>query len=288
MDKASLHEKEVAASAAQRRKSDMSIEEPTTPLSDSGESTSSYHEEDSESTHGRLSLRPTISRASSTNAVGGVFSLEPKLTNATTSDPAFEVDFEDDDAGNPQNWPIWYKSLVLFVMSYATTTVVLFSTEFTSAIPGLQKDFGISNSTGILGLTTVSRMTTLNFGRDGANTRLVSYWHSPWLCHTCSLIGNVRSKTDLRCSFRPLRHPGHSRSSRTEHRDDPGHPVLRSLLCISYDQQCAGIGQRHCKRRVPSACVLDMVHWTAERVRIRMMQSLFDAFSWVSFDYIVC
>jgi hypothetical protein len=43
-------------------------------------------------------------------------------TNAT-SDPAFEVDWEADDAGNPQNWPGWRKAFTIFGISWATMTV---------------------------------------------------------------------------------------------------------------------------------------------------------------------
>jgi len=42
-------------------------------------------------------------------------------TNATT-DPAFEVDFEDDDPGDPRNWPLWYRSTIIFFISYSTAT----------------------------------------------------------------------------------------------------------------------------------------------------------------------
>ena len=49
---------------------------------------------------------------------------------------------------------IRYKGIVLGVMSYSTTCVVLFSTSYTSAIPGMKDAFGISDSEGILGLTT--------------------------------------------------------------------------------------------------------------------------------------
>ena len=69
-------------------------------------------------------------------------------------DPAFEVDFEVGDRGNPQNWSSWYKCLVIGVMSYATTCVVLYSTSYTSAIPGIVDTLGASNIEGVLGLTT--------------------------------------------------------------------------------------------------------------------------------------
>ena len=77
-------------------------------------------------------------------------------TSGTVTDPAFEVDFVDDETekGNPQTWPLWYKCLIIGVLSYSTTAVVLFSTSYTSAIPGIQKSFGISDGEGILGVTT--------------------------------------------------------------------------------------------------------------------------------------
>lgn len=120
----------------------MSVEEsePVSPGSNSSDSIFdvSDHEGDSKGSLRERQLSPQISRASSTNAVGGVLpSLERTWTNkttTTTSDPAFEVDFEDDDPNNPQNWPMWYKGAVIAVMSYATTCIVLFSTSYTSAI----------------------------------------------------------------------------------------------------------------------------------------------------------
>lgn len=76
------------------------------------------------------------------------------LTTTQTSDPAFEVEWEEGEDGNPKEWPFWYKSLVIFAMSYGTSCVVLYSTSYTSSIPGLQSTFGISDTTGILGVTT--------------------------------------------------------------------------------------------------------------------------------------
>ena len=131
------------------------------PLSNSSESIFdlSDHEDESEKQNRGAQLRPTISRASSTNAVGGVLpALERTRTNkstATTSDPAFEIDFEDgDDQRNPQNWPVWYKGVIIAAMSYSTTCIVLYSTSYTSAIPGMQSAFGISDTEGVIGMTT--------------------------------------------------------------------------------------------------------------------------------------
>lgn len=75
-------------------------------------------------------------------------------TNAT-QDPAFEVDFEDNDPGNPKNWSWWYRSYIIFTLSYSTMTVVLYSTSYTSGIPGMMKTFDISDETVVvLGITT--------------------------------------------------------------------------------------------------------------------------------------
>ena len=115
-----------------RRVSHMSIEDPLSPASDSSDS---VYEEEFEREFQTNQLRPQISRASSTNAVGGV---TPSLdltrtwtskTSGTLTDPAFEVYFEDGEQGNPQNWPLWYKGVILAILSYSTTAVVLFSTS---------------------------------------------------------------------------------------------------------------------------------------------------------------
>lgn len=42
---------------------------------------------------------------------------------ATTTDPNFEVDFEDGDPADPHNWPFWYRCLVIFFVSFSTLTV---------------------------------------------------------------------------------------------------------------------------------------------------------------------
>jgi multidrug resistance protein len=73
---------------------------------------------------------------------------------ATTNDPAFEVDFTDDDAENPRNWSMAYKCFVVFVMSYATTVTVLYSTSYTVTVGKLEKVFDVGHLTALLGLTT--------------------------------------------------------------------------------------------------------------------------------------
>ncbi|KAK3678984.1 hypothetical protein LTR78_001437 [Recurvomyces mirabilis] len=141
-----------------RRRSHMSIEDAN---SNSGDSilTESDHDSDDHHNNYRRSLAPQLSRTSSTGAVGGIVatSLNRTWTQGTTgtaNDPAFEVDFADHDPEDPQQWPLWYKAIILAVMSYGTTCVVLYSTSYTSAIPGLQSAFGISDTIGVLGVTT--------------------------------------------------------------------------------------------------------------------------------------
>jgi len=45
------------------------------------------------------------------------------LNRIQTTDPDYEIDFEDDDKGNPKNWTLLYKSGILAIMSFATSTV---------------------------------------------------------------------------------------------------------------------------------------------------------------------
>ncbi|KEF62595.1 uncharacterized protein A1O9_00568 [Exophiala aquamarina CBS 119918] len=72
-----------------------------------------------------------------------------------TADPSYEVDFEDDDPDNPRNWSMWYKSYVLFTVSFGTLLVVSNSTAYTAAIGDMMKEFDISDKVvPTLGITT--------------------------------------------------------------------------------------------------------------------------------------
>ena len=43
------------------------------------------------------------------------------IGSTTISDPAFEIDWEDDDdPQNPRNWPTWYKGLAIGFISWGT------------------------------------------------------------------------------------------------------------------------------------------------------------------------
>lgn len=70
-------------------------------------------------------------------------------------DPAFEVDWEDGDPKNPRNWPLWYKSLIIFSISFGTLVIVLYSTSYTAAIPAMQEQFHVTSEPVVtLGVTT--------------------------------------------------------------------------------------------------------------------------------------
>lgn len=73
----------------------------------------------------------------------------------STGDPAFEVDWEADDPGNPQNWSGLRKAIFIFFISYSTMTVVCYSTAYTATMPGIQATFHLTEETlVILGVTT--------------------------------------------------------------------------------------------------------------------------------------
>ncbi|KAH9212949.1 major facilitator superfamily domain-containing protein [Leptodontidium sp. 2 PMI_412] len=69
--------------------------------------------------------------------------------------PSFEVDFAEGDKDNPLNWPLWYRSIVTGAVSYSTWTVVLYSTSYTSSMPGMMEEFHVtSEPVATLGVTT--------------------------------------------------------------------------------------------------------------------------------------
>lgn len=69
--------------------------------------------------------------------------------------PEFEVDFTDNDPEDPKNWPLWYRGMVIGVVSYSTWCVILYSTSYTSSMPGMMEEFGESNEViATLGVTT--------------------------------------------------------------------------------------------------------------------------------------
>ncbi|GIK00441.1 hypothetical protein Aspvir_004466 [Aspergillus viridinutans] len=82
--------------------------------------------------------------------------IEPPVTQVASvqNPPEYEVYWECADAENPRTWPLWYKGLTVMAMSLGAIVISLFSTLYTSGIPGLQEDFHISKITALLGVTT--------------------------------------------------------------------------------------------------------------------------------------
>ncbi|KAL1610087.1 hypothetical protein SLS60_001752 [Paraconiothyrium brasiliense] len=70
-----------------------------------------------------------------------------------TTDPRFEVDF--DDGESPQDWSMAKKCMIIFFMSFSTLVVVMYSTSYTAGIPGMMVTFDVKSKTDlVLGLTT--------------------------------------------------------------------------------------------------------------------------------------
>ncbi|KAK7988461.1 alpha-mannosyltransferase [Apiospora arundinis] len=80
--------------------------------------------------------RDAVSRVRTGTSVGSTASRPPD----------FEVYFEDDDPDNPRYWPLWYRTWCLVCISFTTWVVVFYSTSYTASIPGLQSEFGVTNT----------------------------------------------------------------------------------------------------------------------------------------------
>ncbi|KAG7063385.1 Vegetative incompatibility protein HET-E-1 [Colletotrichum scovillei] len=88
--------------------------------------------------------------ATNTNTTPPFNQCVPNLDRA----PEFEVKWESGDAQDPRSWPTWYKAFTVTTVSLGATVVSLFSTLYTSGIPGLQAEFHVSKLVALLGLTT--------------------------------------------------------------------------------------------------------------------------------------
>ena len=114
---------------------------------------SSQTSHSSSSTHDSIHSDPLspLKRALTPNLLTDAEQLaQPALTYtktgaslATTGSriPSFEVDFAVDDPEDPRNWPMWYKGLTIGAVSFSTWVVVLYSTSYTSSMPGMMKEF---------------------------------------------------------------------------------------------------------------------------------------------------
>ncbi|KAF3059552.1 putative transporter mfs2 [Daldinia childiae] len=68
--------------------------------------------------------------------------------------PDYEVAFEENDPENPRYWPLWYRSFVIFAISFSSWVIVLYSTSYTASTPGLVEEFDSSTTIVTLGVTT--------------------------------------------------------------------------------------------------------------------------------------
>lgn len=68
--------------------------------------------------------------------------------------PDFEVVFQQNDPDDPKNWPTWYRMWAIATVSFSAWVVVLFSTSYTGALPGLMEEFRVTKTHATMGMTT--------------------------------------------------------------------------------------------------------------------------------------
>ncbi|KAF2842029.1 MFS general substrate transporter [Patellaria atrata CBS 101060] len=144
------------ARPSSRSSSTLSSDLSSTHSTDSDSSNQDAHSLQVYNSEPDCTLSPQVSRQTSKNAVPltRLATGRSTATNATT-DPRYEVDFEEDDPKNPRNWPFWYRGIIIFLISYSTMVVVCYSTSYTSGIPGMMSSFNIRSETVVvLGITT--------------------------------------------------------------------------------------------------------------------------------------
>ncbi|BCS29349.1 MFS transporter [Aspergillus puulaauensis] len=97
-----------------------------------------------------------LTRSYTAGAEGYTETVEPTVSRLPSAQnpPDYEVYWTPDDPENPCLWPLWYKGLSVVTISLSATVVSLFSTVYTSGIPGLQEEFHISKIVGLLGVFT--------------------------------------------------------------------------------------------------------------------------------------
>lgn len=75
------------------------------------------------STEKSTQYQTVVSRHASRVTTHHSESLSRRCTNlgtTTTTDPDFEVDWDDEDTHNPRTWPLWYKGFAIGTVSWAT------------------------------------------------------------------------------------------------------------------------------------------------------------------------
>jgi len=97
-------------------------------------------------------LRPLLSPAKLhksgvvTDSEAELGSLRQRNSN-NAYEPRWEVKFVPDDLENPKNWSLSYRIFATVAFAFTTWATLLFSTCYTSGIPGMMADFDIYNET---------------------------------------------------------------------------------------------------------------------------------------------
>lgn len=140
-------EKEISSASLRGKDSEVEIENDSRSSISSASTDSLSSEEEVQSIHQTLSRNAGLDETDKSLA-----HISSVATNMT-SDPRFEVDFEDDE--NPRDWSMAKKGMIMAFMSFSTLVVVMFSTSYTAGIPGMMQTFGIHSKTPVvLGITT--------------------------------------------------------------------------------------------------------------------------------------
>jgi hypothetical protein len=80
--------------------------------------------------------------------------IKSNVTDIDERDPDFEVVFVQGDGKDPRLWPRYKRMYHLGTLSYMVTVVALYSTSYTSGLPGIVEEFGVTRLVATLGLTT--------------------------------------------------------------------------------------------------------------------------------------
>lgn len=78
-------------------------------------------------------------------------------TSIASHAPGFEVLFggDADSPASPRTWPLLQRAWIIFCVSFSSWVIVLYSTSYTSSLPGLMAAYHVQNeSVATLGVTT--------------------------------------------------------------------------------------------------------------------------------------
>lgn len=79
---------------------------------------------------------------------------DPEKAEDVTQPSEFQVMFETDDPENPKNWSTWYRGWTMATVAFSAWVVVLYSTSYTSSVPGLMIELGASKTVSTAGMAT--------------------------------------------------------------------------------------------------------------------------------------